>query len=82
MPVLYGIPIATAKDCTLLDVVQNRAARQIMRSHWNPVALRWTKSSSNSVSVLRWPSLATTRVFLSCLFLFAFFMGKLYIYVQ
>ena len=67
----------TAKDCALLDVVQNQAARWIMRSHWDPVALKWTKSSSNCVSDLSWPSLATRRVFLTCLFLFHVFHGQL-----
>ena len=52
----------TAKDCALLDAVQNRAARWIMRSHWDPMALKWTKSSSTCVSDLSWPSLATRRV--------------------
>lgn len=68
----------TAKDCSLLDAVQNQAARWIMGSHWDPMALKWSKSSSNCISDLRWPSLTTRRVFLSCLLLFTFFMGKLY----
>ena len=63
----------TLNKHTLLDSVQNRAAKWIIGSHWDPMALGWTKSSSNCVSDLRWPSLATKRVFLSCLFPFHVF---------
>ena len=43
----------TAKDCTLLDTVQNQAVRWILGSHWDPVAMRWINFSSNCVSDCR-----------------------------
>ena len=68
---LCGVePPHTAKDCALLDMVQNRAARWIMKSHWDSVNLKWTKSSRDCVSALNWPSLNTRRIFLTCLFFF------------
>ena len=41
----------TAKDCTLLDAVQNRAARWVLKSHWDPESLRWTKSSDDCINI-------------------------------
>ena len=43
----------TAWDCALLYAVQNRAARWIVRSHWDSEALKWTKSSKDCVSDLK-----------------------------
>ena len=63
----------SAKDSAVLDAVQNRAARWIVGSHWDPAAFKWTKSSNSCVLKLRWPSLASRRVFLSCLFVFQIF---------
>ena len=60
----------TVKDCALLDTVQNRTARWIMKSHWDSETLKWTKSSRDCVLDLKWPSLSTKRIFLRCLFLF------------
>ena len=60
----------TIKDCALLDTVQNRAARWIMKSHWDSETLKWTKSSRDCVLDLKWPTLSTRRIFLTCLFLF------------
>ena len=34
----------TERDCALLDVIQNRAARWILKSRWDLESLRWTKS--------------------------------------
>ena len=56
MPVWYGILSYTARDCALLDAVQNHAARWIVESHWNSETLKWTKSSKDCVSDLNWPS--------------------------
>ena len=53
----------TARDCALLDAVQNHAAR-------------WTKSSKDCVSDLNWPSLSTGRIFLTCLLLFNVIHGQ------
>ena len=66
----------TARDCALLDAVQNRAARWIVRSHWNSETLKWIKSSKDCVSELNWPSLSTRRIFLICLFLFNVIHGQ------
>ena len=63
----------SAKDSALLEAVQNRAARWIVKSHWDPAILKWTKSSNDCVSELHWPSLASRRVFLTCLFVFQIF---------
>ena len=63
------------KDCALFDAVQNQAVKWIMKSHREPVTLKWTKSSGNCVSDLSWPSLATIRVFLTCLLPFHVFHG-------
>ena len=63
----------SAKDSALLEAVQNRAARWIVKSHWDPAILKWTKSSNNCVLELHWPSLSSRRVFLTCLFVFQIF---------
>ena len=39
--------LITEKDCALLDAVQNRAARWVLKSRWDPESLRWTKFSSD-----------------------------------
>ena len=49
----------TEKDGALLDAIQNRAARWVPKSRWDPELLRWTKSSSDCVLTLNWPSLST-----------------------
>ena len=65
----------SAKDSAVLDAVQNRAARwiNVVGSHWDPAALKWTKYSNSCVLKLRWPSLASSQVFLLCLFVFQIF---------
>ena len=47
----------SSKDSALLEAVQNWATRGIMRSHWDPAALKRTEYSNNCVLELRWPSL-------------------------
>ena len=43
----------TEKDGALrLDAIQNRAARWVLKSRWDPELLRWTKSSSECVLTL------------------------------
>ena len=64
----------TAKYCALLDAVQNWAARWVVGSHWNPVFLRWTKSSSDCVLTLNWQSLSTSWKY----FIIMFFMDYLH----
>ena len=66
----------TAKDYALLNMVQNLAARWIMKSRWDSVTLQWTKSSRDCVSDLNWPSITTRRIFLTCLFLFNIIHGQ------
>ena len=58
-----------AKDCALLDTVQNRAARWVKKSLWDSATLKWTKSSRDCVSDINWASHSTRRTFLTC-FLF------------
>ena len=65
----------TAKGCALLDAVQNRAARWVVGSRWDPVFLRWTKSSSDCVLTLNWPSLSTRQTYFIIMFLFNVFHG-------
>ena len=67
----------TEKDSTLLDAIQNRAARWILRSRWDPESLRWSMSSRDCVSSLNWPSLSTRRMYFIIMFLFNVYSGKL-----
>ena len=69
----------TEKDCALLDAVQNRAARWVLKSRWDPESLRWTKSSSDCVSTLNWPSLSTRRIYFIIMFFSMFTMDILYL---
>ena len=54
----------TACDIALLESVQNRAARWI-KSFWDPIAQRWSKSSSVCVRELKWPTLKVRRDYFS-----------------
>ena len=54
----------TAQDISLLESVQNRAARWI-KSFWDAAAQKWSKSSSVCISELGWPSLKTRRSYIS-----------------
>ena len=45
-----GIP-HTEKDRALLDAIQNRAARLILKSRWDPESLRWSKSSMQGLYI-------------------------------
>ena len=67
----------TEKDCALLDAVQNRAARWVLKSRWDPESLRWTKSSSDCVSTLNWPSLSTRRIYFIIMFFSNVYYGHL-----
>ena len=67
----------TEKDGALLDAIQNRAARWVLKSRWDPELLRWTKSSSDCVLTLNWPSLSTRRIYLTIMFLFNVYYGHL-----
>ena len=60
----------TEKDCVLLDAIQNRAARCILKSRWYPESLRRTKSSRECVLTLNWPFLSTRRMYFIIMFLF------------
>ena len=67
----------TAKNCALLDAVQNRAARWVLKSYWDPESLRWTKSSGDCVLTLNWLSLSTRQMYIVIMFLFNVFHGLL-----
>ena len=67
----------TEKDCALLHAIQNRAARWILKSRWDPESLRWTKSSRDCVLTLNWPSLSTRRMYFIIMFLFNAYHGQL-----
>ena len=67
----------TEKDCALLDAIQNRAARWILKSQWDPESLRWTKSSRDCVLTLNWPSLSTRRIYFIIMFLFNIYHSQL-----
>ena len=54
----------TAQDISLLESVQNRAARWI-KSFWDAAAQKWSKSSSVCISELGWPLLKTRRSYMS-----------------
>ena len=69
MPVLCGIPTAPRKTA-LLDAAQNRAARWVLKSRWDPESLRWIKSSGDCVLSLNWLSLSTRRMYFVIMFLF------------
>ena len=45
----------TACDIALLESVQNRAICWI-KSFWNPIVQRWSKSSADCIKDLKWPS--------------------------
>ena len=76
---LHGVEPHTARDCALLDAVQNHAARWIVRSHWDSETLKCIKSSKDHVSNLKWPSLSTRRIFKHVYSFLMLFMGKLYL---
>ena len=67
----------TEKDCSLLDAIQNRAARWVLKSRWDPVSLKWTRSSVDCISALNWPSLSTRRTYFIIMFLYSVLYGYL-----
>ena len=52
----------TSKNIDLIESVQRRAARWI-KSSFDPLALQWTKSSSECIRELGWPSLELRRIY-------------------
>ena len=67
----------TEKDCAILNAIQNRAARWILKSRWVPESLRWTKSSRDCVLILNWPFLLTRWLYFIIIFLFNVNYGQL-----
>ena len=54
----------TNKNIDLLESVQCRASRWIY-SKWDPLVLKWTKSSDDCIAKLKWPMLEKRREYLS-----------------
>jgi len=56
----YASPVwclHTLKDKSQLESVQQRAARWVCHSRWNPDSQSWSKSSASCLQELMWPSL-------------------------
>ena len=70
-----GVP--TLRKTSLLDAIQNRAARWVLKSRWDPVSLKWTRSSVDCISALNWPSLSTRRTYFVIMFLYSVLYGYL-----
>ena len=69
----YGCPVWLPhynKDLKLLESIQNRAARWICGSHFNPSTFTWSPSSGSYLSQLTWPSIYTRLITISLLFLY------------
>ena len=59
-----------AKNIDLIESVQRRAARWI-KSSFDPLTLQWTKSSSECIRELGWPSLELRRTYACIVILYA-----------
>ena len=62
----------TSKNIDLLESVQRRAARWI-KSSFDPLTLQWTKSSSECIRELGWPSLELRRNYACIILLYTIF---------
>ena len=62
----------TSKNIDLLESVQRRAAWWI-KSSFDPLTLQWTKSSSECIRELGWPSLELWRNYACVLLLYTIF---------
>ena len=60
----------TSKNIDLIESVQRRAARWI-KSSFDSTVFRWTKSSSECLDELRWPSLEMRRNYMCVVMLYA-----------
>ena len=55
----------TQKNILALEKLQNRGARWVCGSRFNPHACTWSRSSSDCCRELQWPSLSNRRGYLS-----------------
>ena len=55
----------TARDKSVLEAVQRRAAKWACGSRWDPSSRRWNKSSGECLDTLHWPTLTQRRNYLS-----------------
>ena len=55
----------TARDKSVLEAVQHRAAKCVCGSRWDPSSRRWNKSSGECLDTLHWPTLTQRRNYLS-----------------
>ena len=62
--------IYTSKNIDLIEPVQHRATRWI-RSSFSPATLQWSKSSSDCIRELRWPSLKLWHNYIMCIVMHA-----------
>ena len=68
-PILeYASPVwclHSSKDISQLELIQQRAARWVCGSRWNPDTRSWSKSSASCLQELKWPSLQSRRSYFS-----------------
>jgi len=68
LPVLDYASVAwnphTQKNISALEKIQNRGARWVCGSRFNPISFKWSKSSEVCREELHWPSLSTRREYL------------------
>ena len=55
----------TARDKSVLEAVQRRAAKWACGSRWDPSSRRWNKSSGECLDTLHWPTLTQRCNYLS-----------------
>ena len=55
----------TARDKSVLEAVQRRAAKWACGSRWDPSSRKWNKSSGECLDTLHWPTLTQRRNYLS-----------------
>ena len=55
----------TARDKSVLEAVQRRAAKWACGSRWDPSSRKWNKSSGECLDTLHWPTLTQCRNYLS-----------------
>ena len=66
----------TSKNIDLIESVQCRAARWI-KSSFDPLTLQWTKSSSECIRELGWPSLELRRTYACIVICFMLYLAIL-----
>ena len=63
----------THKNVSTLEKIQNRGARWVCGSRFNPQTLKWSKSSVDCCRECHWPSLSTRRKYLCLTTLYVIF---------